>query len=273
MSVFHCDTFYEDVPTLDEVKHEISSIVGLAEIKKQLVLILEKIIDAEKDAADGLRVIPPKPFHMVFVGNNGTGKSTVARIIAKLFYLSGALSSYTVTEMQGNKKVKDAEGGVLLVNIDEEDPINSKTLEEIIAAMDGGDSSIILAGNYKALNQYMKSNDQLYKRFSARLQFDDLTCEDLAMILQKKATIKGEDDLICGFELDSSCSTDDIAQMISELTPENLRRVLNAHLLDQMLIEAMKVAANGPSEKTISLNDLGMGIQHGAFIYEKLLNF
>lgn len=167
--------------------------------------------------------------------------------------------------------MKDAEGGVLLVNIDEEDPINSKTLEQIIAAMDEGDASIILAGNYKALNQYMKSNNELYKRFSARLQFDDLTCEDLAMILQKKASNKGENDLICGFELDTSCGTDNIAQMIAELTPENLRCLLNAHLLDQMLIEAKKVA-NRPGEKSISLRDLGLGIQNGAQIYKKLLN-
>lgn len=58
---------------MDEVKHEISSIVGLPDIKEQLGSILEKIIDAEKDAAEGLRVVPPKPFHMVFVGNSGTG--------------------------------------------------------------------------------------------------------------------------------------------------------------------------------------------------------
>lgn len=58
---------------MDEVKREISSLVGLKEIKEQLQSILAKIIDAEKDAADGLRVIPPKPFHMVFVGSNGTG--------------------------------------------------------------------------------------------------------------------------------------------------------------------------------------------------------
>ncbi|XP_042049546.1 stage V sporulation protein K-like [Salvia splendens] len=78
MSVSNCETFYEDVPTLGEVKREISSIVGLREIKKQLESILQKIIDAEKDAADGFRVVPPKPFHMVFVGRNGTGMSTVA---------------------------------------------------------------------------------------------------------------------------------------------------------------------------------------------------
>ena len=55
------------------MKREISSIVGLREIKKQLESILQKIIDAEKNAADGFRVVPPKPFHMVFVGRNGTG--------------------------------------------------------------------------------------------------------------------------------------------------------------------------------------------------------
>lgn len=166
--------------------------------------------------------------------------------------------------------MKDAEGGILLVNIDAEDPINYKTLDEIIASMDEGDTSVVLAGNYKALNQYMKCNFNLYRRFSARLQFDDLTCEDLALILQKKASIKGENDLLGGFELDSSCSTESIAQTISELTPENLRRLLNAHLLDQMLIEAKKVAMS--SEKTVSLRDLETGIQNAAFIYKNLLN-
>ncbi|KAG8379956.1 hypothetical protein BUALT_Bualt07G0143500 [Buddleja alternifolia] len=272
MSIFLCDSYYEDVPTLDEVKHEISDIVGLREVKNQLETILEKIIDAEKDASDGFRVVPPKPFHMVFVGNNGTGKSTVARVLGKLFYLSGALSSYTVTEMQGNQKMKGAEGGVLLVNIDEEDPINPKTVDKIISAMDEGDSSIIFAGNQRALNQYMKFNNELYKRFSARLQFDDLTCEELAMILQKKANKKGEDNLMCGFEFDASCSTENITQIIAEIVPGNLSSILNAHLLDQMLIEAKKVA-DKRGEKIIYLRDLGIGIQNGAQIYKSLLNF
>ncbi|XP_047959801.1 stage V sporulation protein K-like [Salvia hispanica] len=270
MSVSNCETFYEDVPTLGEVKREISSIVGLREIKKQLESILQKIIDAEKNAADGFRVVPPKPFHMVFVGRNGTGKSTVARIIGKLFYLAGVLSSYTVTEMRGHQKMRDANGGLLLVKIDEEDPISSDTMEELIAAIDKGKSLIVLAGNHRALNQYMKCNLNLYRRLSTRLQFDDLTCEDLAMILEKKASIKGESDMLCGFELDSSCSTDSIARMIAELTPHNLRSLLNAHLLDQMLIEAKKVAR--PGENTISLKNLEMGIQNGAEIFKHLLN-
>lgn len=156
------------------------------------------------------------------------------------------------------------------MNIDEEDLINSDTQEELIALMDAGDSSVVLAGNYSALNQYMKCNLNLYKRFSARLQFDDLTCEDLAMILERKASIKEENDLFCGFELDSSCSTDSIARTIAELTPRNLRSLLNAHLLDQMLIEAKKLAM--PGENIISLGDLAMGIQNGADVYKKLLN-
>lgn len=157
------------------------------------------------------------------------------------------------------------------MNVDDEDRINSKTLEEIISSMDEGHSSVILAGNKRALNRYIKSNKKLYSRFSARLQFDDLTCEDLAMILQKKASNKGENDMIDGFELDSSCTTDSIARMISEVTRENLRSLLNAHLLDQVLIEAMKVASN-PGEKTISLKDLELGMESGAYIYEKLLD-
>lgn len=156
------------------------------------------------------------------------------------------------------------------MKIDEEDPISPDTMDELIAAIDKGKSSIVLAGNHRALNQYMKCNLNLYRRFSTRLQFDDLTCEDLAMILEKKAGIKGESDMLCGFELDSSCSTDSIARTIVELTPHNLRSLLNAHLLDQMLIEAKKVAT--PGEKTISLKNLEMGVQSGAEIFKNLLN-
>ncbi|KZV50605.1 caseinolytic peptidase B protein [Dorcoceras hygrometricum] len=241
MSIFMCTSYYEVIPTLDDVRLEISNLVGLPEIKDQLETIVEIIVDAEKHESCGFTVIPPKPFHMVFVGNNGTG------------------------------------GGVLLVNIDEEDPINSNTLEDIMALMDESDTSVVFTGTYKALNQYMKFNNELYKRFSARLQFDDFTCEELAMIIQKKANAKGEDSLIDGFELDASCTTDNVAELIADITPTNLRSMLNAHLLDQMLIESKKIhLESGFAQKTgesiISLTDLALGIQNGAQIYMKLLN-
>lgn len=277
MSIFTCTSFYEVIPTLDDVRLEISNLVGLPEIRVQLETIVEIILDAEKHESCGFTVIPPKPFHMVFVGNNGTGKSTVARIIGKLFYLAGVLPSFCVTEMQGNQKMKDAGGGVLVVNIDEEDPINSNTLDDIKALMDERDTSVIFTGTCKALNQYMKFNNELYKRFSARLQFDDFTCEELAMIIQKKANIKGEDSLTDGFELDASCTTDNITELIADVTPANLRSILNAHVLDQMLIESKKIHlesgfGQNPGESIISLTDLALGIQNGAQIYMKLLN-
>lgn len=67
--------------------------MGLPEIKKQLEAIVEKIIDAEKDAADGLRVVPPKPFHMVFIGSNGTGTAPNPSfsIVVLLFYVCAIL--------------------------------------------------------------------------------------------------------------------------------------------------------------------------------------
>ncbi|XP_051135094.1 uncharacterized protein LOC127254186 [Andrographis paniculata] len=256
MTIIQGDSHCGDEPTLDEIKHEISSIVGLSDVKKQLESVVDKIIKAKKDASEGLRVVPPKPFHLVFIGNSGTGKSMVAGILAKLFYLAGALSSYTVTEMQGSRQMKDAGRGVLVVNIDE-DPIKLETFKEIIDVMDEGHIVVIFSGNLNALNQCMKLNNEFYYRLSACLQFNDLTPLELATILQRKASEKGENDLICGLELDSSCITCDIAQIIADVTPENLRRQLNAHLIDQMLIEAMKVA-DSQGEKTISLRDLGI---------------
>lgn len=62
---------------LGDVKDEISNIVGLSEIKSQLSDIVKKIFNAEKRATLGYSVIPPKPFHIVFIGNSGTGKLLV----------------------------------------------------------------------------------------------------------------------------------------------------------------------------------------------------
>lgn len=166
--------------------------------------------------------------------------------------------------------MKDPEGGVLLVTIDEHDPINFNTLDKIIDEMDDGGISVIFAGTHKALNKYMKRNYELYKRFSARLQFDDLNCEELAVLMLRKAK-KVEDGLSHGLELDDSCNVDDIARVVAEVTPENLRCLLNAHLLDQMLIEANKVAEK-LGESAISLRVLAIGMEKGAEIYKNLLN-
>lgn len=64
---------YLHIFQLDDVRLEISNLVGLPEIRVQLETIVEIILDAEKHESCGFTVIPPKPFHMVFVGNNGTG--------------------------------------------------------------------------------------------------------------------------------------------------------------------------------------------------------
>ncbi|KAL2554966.1 AAA-type ATPase family protein/ankyrin repeat family protein [Forsythia ovata] len=259
--------------TLDDVKREISSIVGLHKIKIQLEKIVEKIISAENDASYSFRVVPPKPFHMVFVGNTGTGKSTVARILGKLFYLSGALPSYDVIETGLRGKMKTGDGGILLVDIDERD-LDSNKLEEIISVMDEEETSVIFAGNRMALNQSMKLNKELYKRFSASLLFDDFTCEELAMIIEKKMNDQGEDSPLRGFELDASCNTDNIAKVIAEESFEELRSQLNAYLVDQILLEAktcLEKRVGSKPETTISLKDLGMGIGNATQIYKKLL--
>ncbi|KAK2971188.1 hypothetical protein RJ640_008612 [Escallonia rubra] len=58
---------------LGDVKEEINGIVGLQDIKPQLITILKKITVANKQASLGFEVVPPKPFHVVFFGNHGTG--------------------------------------------------------------------------------------------------------------------------------------------------------------------------------------------------------
>lgn len=231
-SFFNSYSYYEDTPTLEEVKDEISNIVGLSEIKLQLSDIVKNIYDAEKRTTLGYRVIPPKPFHTVFIGNSGTGKSMVARILGKLFRLAGALPGHNIVEMEGRReRIEKAKGGILLVNVDEIHEHKSDVLEEIISAMDSEETAVIFGGQRKLLNQCIMLNKELYKRFSAVVNFGDSSCEELALILTTMMNDDRKEEYdMYGFKLHSSCSIDTITKIIQKGAAEKLRSELNGYL-------------------------------------------
>ncbi|KAI8017630.1 Stage V sporulation protein K [Camellia lanceoleosa] len=278
-------SYTEDMPTLEGVKKEISKIVGLSEIKSQLNEIVLKIEANERRCSLGYRRRPPKLFHMVFLGNSGTGKSTVARIVAQLFYLAESLPSYHVIELQGSSNssqcIEDAKGGILLVNVCE-DKLKHEVLEEIVLAMGEGETAVIFTGQQKEINRCMWSNKELHKRFSISLQFNDLTCEELAMILKAKMNDdrSEEDNPMCGLKLHPSCSVDMVGKLIAEQTSEKLRGKMNAYLVDPILVAAKNHLEDrvkdgaGESESdeknTITMQDLKAGICYAFCGFNKL---
>ncbi|KAL3640401.1 hypothetical protein CASFOL_015369 [Castilleja foliolosa] len=243
---------------------ELSKISGLKRLKSQLRTWAKQLILDEKRVSLGLQIGDRKPPHMVFLGNPGTGKTMVARLLGKLLHILGILSTDKVVEVQrtdlvaiyhgqtGPKtraKIKEAEGGVLFV--DEAYrlvPANLhyhgyglEALEEIMSFMDGGKVVVIFAGYKEQMKRVISANEGFRRRVTKSFHFHDLTCTDLANILCLKMSNSKNDPKspLYGFKLHpSKCTIPRIAEVIRRGSTKKQRSEMNGGLVDVMLVNA-----------------------------------
>lgn len=194
----------EPQPTLEDLLAELDELCGLETVKEEVrgLINLVKVRRLREEA--GLP-IPPLSLHMVFLGNPGTGKTTVARLVAKLYKAIGVLSKGQLVEVDrsglvagyvGQTALKTQEvlqsalGGVLF--IDEAyslAPENSPTdfgreaIEVLLKGMEDHrkDLVVIVAGYTGPMEQFIHSNPGLESRFNKYLTFDDY---DAAQLLE-----------------------------------------------------------------------------------------
>ncbi|KAL8049032.1 hypothetical protein ABFX02_07G107200 [Erythranthe guttata] len=241
-----------------EFEDELSKIVGLNELKQRLRTWAKGLLMDEKRRAVGIKLGPRKPPHMVFLGNPGTGKTTIARILGKLLESVGVLSSDKVVEVQRTdlvgehightrpktkKKIKEAMGGILFV--DEAyrlapvcHDFGMEALEEIMSVLEDGDIVVIFAGYTEPMKRVFSSNAGFCRRVTHFFQFDDFTCKDLAEMVMIKMTKLDEKSRLYGFKLDSACTYDAILQVVENNSTEKLRSNMNGGLVDHMLNNA-----------------------------------
>lgn len=247
---------------MDELEDALSNIVGLNDLKSQLRRWAKGMLLDERRKALGLKVGSRKPPHMAFLGNPGTGKTMVARVLGRLLHMVGVLPTDKVTEVQRTdlvgefvghtgpktrRKIKEAEGGILFVDeayrlipmqkSDDKD-YGLEALEEIMSVMDSGKVVVIFAGYSEPMKRVISSNEGFCRRVTKFFHFGDFNSQELAKILNLKMNNQTEDSLLYGFRLHPSCSVDSVAALIERETTEKQRKEMNGGLVDPMLVNA-----------------------------------
>ncbi len=218
--------FQGDVPklqsekTMDEIFEKLNELVGLEKVKKSLHELVDYM--SLKDKATDLKLNNIN-LHMVFLGNPGTGKTTVARIIVDILYhlkyikqnkLIEVSSKDLVAEYVGQTAPKTmavierARGGVLfideayaLASKDNQNSYNAEAIATLIKAMEDyrDELVVIFAGYTKEMQDFLDSNSGIVSRVGYTMEFDDYTEDELVEIFKgmvKKAGFSIEEDAI-----------------------------------------------------------------------------
>ncbi len=202
----------ENQRTMEQIRSEIASLIGLASVKQKMSEISNWIVFDRMRREQGYKQ-EPISLHMVFSGNPGTGKTTVARLLAELFRALGVLKkghivevdrSQLVAEYVGqtavktSERIKEAIGGVLFIDEayaltrSDGNDFGIEAVDTIVKAMEDkrGEFVVVLAGYPAEMKHFLKSNPGLHSRFNNQIHFPDYTIPELMQIsdalLQKK---------------------------------------------------------------------------------------
>ena len=207
------DAEEEKKPDFDELMAQLDSLVGLDDVKKDIKNLMNLVKVRRLRKENGLP-IPPMSLHMVFMGNPGTGKTTVARIISGLYAAIGVLEKGQLIEvdrsglvagyvgqtaLKTQEVIKSALGGVLF--IDEayslasggENDFGREAIETILKAMeDHRDELIVVVAGYDGpMEKFINSNPGLQSRFNKYFYFPDYNGEQLLYIFKGQCKKNG----------------------------------------------------------------------------------
>lgn len=198
--------------SLEELLQKLDHLTGLSNVKAQIRKRIETLlIEKQSEEKGARRAAGHGTLHMLFTGNPGTGKTTVANLIGRIYQQLGVLPngshmvsctrSDLVGQYQGHtaklvkEKVKEAMGGILFIDEayslcrDDRDTFGHEAVDELIAAIENNKDymMVILAGYQEEMQEFLKSNPGFKSRIRNEIVFEDYSAEEMAVIFKKMA--------------------------------------------------------------------------------------
>ena len=205
----------------EAVRAELDGLVGLGAVKEYVFGLADNLQVQQRRAAAGFKTASLS-MHMIFTGNPGTGKTTIARLVAKYLKAIGALKGGQLVEVTRadlvgrytghtapltNSVIESALGGVLFIDEayslyrGEQDSFGLEAIDTLVKGMEDhrDELVVILAGYTKEMEGFLTANSGLASRFPNKIEFPDYTADELLDITTVLA--KGK-----GYRLDESCT-------------------------------------------------------------------
>ena len=247
--------------SLEDLLNELNELIGLAGVKEEVSSLVNILKINKLRESRGFKV-PQVSKHLVFLGNPGTGKTTVARLLSKIYKKlgviekgqlvevdrSGLVAGYVgQTAIKTQEKIDEAMGGVLF--IDEaytlakgENDFGQESIDTLLKAMEDQreDFVVIVAGYSEPMDRFLESNPGLKSRFNKSITFEDYSPNELLDIFE----------LFCKLNdmRLSSDARDYLTQYLSKLSNEKSENFANGREMRNLFEKAFTNQANRLSQ-------------------------